>query len=154
MRVKDNLNKQFGVQEVVDAEYRELPAVRGSTLPAVVDPSLTPKKILDPHMEDDVNMAREAIVDVLSRSTDILDEAINLAKESQDPKAIDSTTNLLMTIAKLSEKLMNFHAPEKSARGKPAEAPVQQENTQTNIFVGTTDELQNMIANMKSKPRK
>jgi uncharacterized membrane protein len=152
MSVNKNLNKQFGIDEVVDAEFKELPTVRGSTQLAVRTDPITPKEILDQHTEDDVNLARETIINVLTHASDLMDEVVNLAKESQDTKAIDSTTNLLSTIAKISKDLLAMHAPVKQTGKAVVETP-KQENTQNNIFVGTTDELQKMLEQVKAKKK-
>lgn len=156
MRVKDNLDKQFGI-EPIEAEYTEvkqLPVARKSTALSVAD-TVTVPQVLNTHTEEDVNLARETIVDVLSRTSELLDDAINIARESQDSKAIDSTTALMTAIVKMSKELVNLHTIGKT-KTKVEEAqdkPAVQENTQNNIFVGTTDELQDMVEAMRKKKK-
>lgn len=132
MSISDNLNQQFGI--VVDSP------------PEVHLPTVVNEEPISVHKSTDVNLVRDTLVDMLQRSTDLLDESIVLAKESQSPRAYETTAGLMETIAKLSKELMELHT--KQAPAKTDEGPTQN-NTQNNFYVGTTADLQKLVSEMK-----
>lgn len=134
MSITDRLNRVFDIP--VETEPSK------STMPT--NPDEIKQQRLSAQKMDDIQLARDTIVNLINKSTDLLDDVINLAKESESPRAIEVTSSLIKTTADLSKDLIEIHSKE-SKNSSPKEQPGEQNNTQNNYYVGTTADLQKMI---------
>jgi len=92
--------------------------------------------------EEDIKKAREVHHDLLNKSKDALDNLLDFAKASESPRAYEVVSNLIKTTSEVAKTLVELNNSKK-------EEPKTQNNTQNNIFVGSTAELQQLIKNGK-----
>lgn len=104
------------------------------------DSSLSQKEI---DRESDIKKAKEVHYDLLEKSKDALNELLGLAKISESPRAYEVLSNLIKTTSEVSKTLLEIDKPEEK---KKADV---QNNTQNNIFFGSTAELQKFLKENK-----
>lgn len=129
MKINDNLNKLFELD----------PVDQGKTfpLPAVLTDSAEKR-------EDDFDLARDTIRNLVSKNEAVIDTLIDLARNSESARAFEVVGKLVEAQTNLAKGLMDLHKQKKDVSG---EAPDQNIKTQNNIvFAGSTADLMKMIS--------
>jgi len=95
----------------------------------------------------DFDHARSTLYDVLEETKSAVDEMIGIASQSQHPKSYEVLNGILKTMADVSMNLVDLDIKRRKVLGatEAAAAPVT-----NNLFVGSTAELQMMIAQMQA----
>lgn len=107
----------------------------------------TPKTVVTPddNTENDYQYARENFYSVIENGTKALEEMMDLARASEHPRAYEVISTLMKTLVDANKDLVAMN--EKRQKEK---APQDEKNvTNNNLFVGTTEDLQKMLQNMK-----
>mgnify|MGYP003652400948 CR=1 FL=1 len=89
--------------------------------------------------EQDHDNVRKIYYELIAQSKDALDNLIAFAKSAESPRAFEVVSGLIKTTADVAKNLSDLTAGNKK--------PDTQNNTQNNIFVGSTAELQKLIKN-------
>ena len=79
---------------------------------------------------------------MVERGTDAVDGILELAKESDHPRAYEVAGNLIKQVAEVTEKLGDLQEKMKRLKQVPNNAPQSVTNA---LFVGSTAELQKML---------
>ena len=95
---------------------------------------------------DDFKYSRENLYHIIERGQDALSGILQVAKETDHPRAYEDAGQLLKTNAENTEKLVNLQTTKKKLRD--IEQPQRVTNNNT-LFVGSTKELQQIIKNKK-----
>ena len=96
--------------------------------------------------EDDFKYSRENLYHIIERGQDALSGIMQVAQETDHPRAYEVAGQLLKTNAENTEKLVNLQSIKKKLR----EADQPQRVTNNNsLFVGSTQELQQLIKSKK-----
>lgn len=98
--------------------------------------------------EEDVSQARECLYNALEMSKQAVQDLVNIAQQSQHPKAYNTLNSAIKTMADISMSLAELQIKKKRIVNKPTQ---EQGNVTNNLFVGSTAELQQMIDDMKNK---
>ena len=125
--VTDGLNKVFEVgTDLVEVEKEN-------------------KKVDVPdEIDNDYKYARENLYGVIEKSTDALDNLIDLAKASEHPRAFEVVAQLTKTLVDDNKDLLDIQKKVKDLkREDKKENP---KNVTNALFVGSTAELQKMIS--------
>lgn len=108
----------------------------------------------DDPLEQDFNSSRENMHSLIETGNDALQEAIALAKSSDQPRAWEVVATLMKTIIDANQVMINNHSLKADAKKKnkangeePATSP--QSVTNNNVFVGSTEELFDMLTGTK-----
>jgi hypothetical protein len=117
--------KPDSISEFFDLE----PMPKAEVIPVVVPSS-------DDQDHDNV---RQIYYELIAQSKDALDNLIAFAKSAESPRAFEVVSGLIKTTADVAKNLSDLTAGNKK--------PDNQTNTQNNIFVGSTAELQKLIKN-------
>ena len=96
--------------------------------------------------EDDFKYSRENLYHIIERGQDALSGIMQVAQETDHPRAYEVAGQLLKTNAENTEKLINLQSTKKKLRD--IEQPQRVTNNNT-LFVGSTKELQQIIKNKK-----
>ena len=96
--------------------------------------------------EDDFKYSRENLYHIIERGQDALSGILQVAQETDHPRAYEVAGQLLKTNAENTEKLVNLQTTKKKL--KEADQP-QRVTTNNSLFVGSTQELQQLIKNKK-----
>lgn len=90
---------------------------------------------------DDYEYARELLYSSAERLQDILDAAVNLAQESEHPRAVEVATNTATSLADVAGKMMDHHLrTEKLTNPKGDQKQVT--NNNLNVKLNTSDLLE------------
>lgn len=116
--------------------------------PSSVVPA-APAKVLPTQVHDDADYARANLRDLIEKSRTALENALEVAVQSESPRAYEVLANILNTAADLNTKLIDVHQREQRmvSDDKPQnQAPGTQNITNNVVFSGTTAELNDVIA--------
>lgn len=140
MKSDENLSKIFDVEPLKQGEI------------ASVGQEIVPSsnKIED-NANYDYDSARNNLHKLLNQGQDALYHALEIAKQSEHPRAFEVVGNLMKQLADtneqllaLSERKQKMDTPKANAEGQPNK----QVTNNNAIFVGSTSELGNLIKNM------
>jgi hypothetical protein len=112
--------------------------------------------VMDAPNEDtekhDFETARQNMHHLLQKGEHALDEMISLAIQNQQARSFEVVSNLIKTLADVNKDLISLQEKKKQLSLKTDEktSPSKVVNNQ-NLFVGSTDELLDLISNMKNK---
>lgn len=129
MKIDENLNKVFNIKSEEEVQLPQVSPIEER-----------------PVSEDDFQLARETLRDLISTNTDILDSLVSVAKGSESPRAFEVAGQLIKTQAEIAQSLLNAHKQKKDI-DKVTNAENNNIKTQNNIvFSGSTSELMKMIS--------
>ena len=125
--IDNHLDEVFGIvekpkKEIVKAE-RVVPAVT------------------EDDSESDFQYARENLYNLIERGTDGLEELIEIAKQSEHPRAFEVVQQTIGQLTTTNKELLNLHKTKKDIKVEKG-GPTSVNN---NLFVGSTAELQKML---------
>ena len=94
------------------------------------------------HVESDYEYQRQNFYNLVERGTDAVEGILELAKESDHPRAYEVAGNLIKQVAEVTEKLGDLQEKMRKLKEVPNTAP---KNVTNALFVGSTAELQKML---------
>ncbi len=96
----------------------------------------------------DYNFIRGNLKELVDKGNDALDGILELAQESEHPRAYEVVGQLIKTLADANKDIMDLQKNVKSVKGISGKGP----NKVTNaLFVGSTHDLQKMIKHESSE---
>jgi hypothetical protein len=135
MRIDDNLSDVFDMEPMEDVKQELIPAA---------ETQLAIAKSFEEKIDKDYDDARGNLKDILHKGQEALNHALEVAKQSEHPRAFEVVGNLVKQLADVNQQLMDLHQQKKKLAepGKGEQAKVTNNNA---IFVGSTAELSKMI---------
>ena len=119
-------------------------------LPVVIeDNSIVPVVKDEDQVDEDVGTARTNLHDAVSVAQQAVQDMLNIAQQSQHPKAYEALNSLIKTYADISMGLADLQVKKQRLSGK--KGPEETHTVNNNLFVGSTAELQKMLEDMKNK---
>ena len=135
-KVEDKLNEILDISEKVEK---------------VESKPIIPRPKEDEDVSADYKYSRENLYNLVERGQDAIDGALNLAKETDHPRAYEVAGTLIKNVGEVTEKLLVLQEKMKKLNDEVIKGPNKVEN---NLFVGSTAELQKLIKkNGKDIPR-
>lgn len=123
----------------LDTQFNTVP----SALPARIDAGL-PAPV---NVEDDFDQARRTLKNLLDKGEAALDGMMDVARQSDHPRAYEVTGQLIKTVAETAKDLLALQKTRKELQ-TPEEVKQQQIGTQNNIvFAGSTNDLLKALRN-------
>lgn len=104
--------------------------------------------------ENDFEYVRENLYDVLEKSKEALDSILALAQQSQHPRAFEVLNQMLRTVADVSGNLTDLHVKSTKIavdRERSGLSNINNKTINNNVFVGTTADIQKLLANIGTK---
>lgn len=103
----------------------------------------------DEKMDDDYEFSRDVYYDLIEKGRDGIEEMLELAKQSEHPRAFEVLSGMIKNVSDVSDRLMALNKTKKQIEqlDKPKELP--NGTTNNNIFIGSTTELQRFLQNDK-----
>jgi hypothetical protein len=133
MKIDDSLSKVFDVEPIVNSEVI---AKDGK----VIKPS-------DSKIEDDYEISRNNLRVILQQGQEALNKALEVAQQSEHPRAFEVVGNLMKQLADINQQLLDLHQ-QKQKLDEPSKSEKAKQVTNNAIFVGSTTELNKLIKNM------
>ena len=111
--------------------------------PLVKDVELVKPDTTKDDIESDYKYARENLYNAIERGSDALEELVELAKQSQSPRAFEIVGQMIKTLTDSNKDLLEI---QKKVKDLKREEKSKGPNNVTNaLFVGNTAELQKML---------
>tara|TARA_R100001443_G_scaffold107347_1_gene117151 strand:+ start:14478 stop:14879 length:402 start_codon:yes stop_codon:yes gene_type:complete len=126
-KVEDKLNEILDISEKVEK---------------VESKPIIPRPKEDEDVSADYKYSRENLYNLVERGQDAIDGALNLAKETDHPRAYEVAGNLIKNVGDVTDKLIQLQEKKKKLNDDTVKGPNKVEN---NLFVGSTAELQKLI---------
>lgn len=99
-------------------------------------------------IEDDFDTSRTNLRILLQQGQEALQKSLDVAMQSEHPRAFEVVGNLMKQLADVNQQLMDLHQ-QKQKLDEPSKAEKAKQVTNNNaIFVGSTAELNKLIKNM------
>ena len=99
-------------------------------------------------IESDYDTTRANLLNILAKGQDALNHALEIAKQSEHPRAFEVVGNLMKQQADINQQLLDLHQQKQKLEGKKEQrAPGVQNNS---IYVGSTTELNKFLKDMKN----
>lgn len=95
-------------------------------------------------IEDDYDFARKNLRDIIYRGTQALDNIIDVADQSESPRAYEVVSNLMGQLTDANKKLLELAGQRKKLKEVGDEGP---KTVNNNLFVGSSADLLKMIKN-------
>src|SRR6056300_1309352 len=99
----------------------------------------------NPNIRSDYHYSRETYYDLIEKGRESLDLMIEVARESEHPRAFEVLSNMIKNISDVNDKLMDLNKKNKDINR--TEETKQIGNTTNNLFVGSTTDLQRLLQN-------
>jgi hypothetical protein len=134
MNTDESLSKVFDIEPMASQEV----------IPVEVNVIETSDKI-----EDDYEIARNNLRELLTKGKEALETSLSVAKQSEHPRAFEVVGGLMKQLADINQQLMDIHQQKKKLE-EPSKVQQSTKNTTNNnvIFTGSTAELSKMLSNM------
>ena len=134
MRIDDSLSEVFDVQT--------LPKTEVITQDGEIISTASQK------IETDYDTTRNNLRILLQQGQEALQKSLDVAMQSEHPRAFEVVGNLMKQLAEVNQQLMDLHQ-QKQKLDEPSKAEKAKQVTNNNaIFVGSTAELNKLIKNM------
>ena len=101
--------------------------------------------LLSNDIEDDYDLARRTLREVITKGSSALDDALMLARSSEHPRAYEVTGQIMKTVSDVAKDLLALQKQKQDIE-KPTKEAMPQIGQQNNIvFAGSTEDLLRMI---------
>ena len=115
--------------------------------PLVKDVEVLKPDTKNDEIESDYKYARENLYNAIERGSDALEELVELAKQSQSPRAFEIVGQMIKTLTDANKDLLEV---QKKVKDLKKEETAKGPNNVTNaLFVGNTAELQKLLKDNK-----
>jgi hypothetical protein len=136
MRIDDSLSEVFDVQA--------LPKTEVITQDGEIISTASQK------IESDYDTTRNNLRILLQQGQEALQKSLDVAMQSEHPRAFEVVGNLMKQLAEVNQQLMDLHQ-QKQKLDEPSKAEKAKQVTNNNaIFVGSTAELNKLIKKMNT----
>lgn len=95
------------------------------------------------NVRDDYEYSRETLYDLIEKGKDALENMIEVARESEHPRAYEVLSGLIKNVSDTNDKLMDLNKKQKQMNEKDEVKQV--ENQQNNYFLGSTADIQKLL---------
>ena len=100
-------------------------------------------------VQDDAEYARKNLRTLIEKGNNAVDNIIEIAKQSEHPRAFEVAAGLLKNLADMNKDLMEIQKRKKDLSPVDASAGAKNINVDKAVFVGSTAELVKMLKSNK-----
>ncbi len=100
------------------------------------------------NIDSDYEYSRQTYYNLIDKGNQSLEQMIEVARESEHPRAYEVLSSMLKNIADINGKLMELNKKKADIENQTKKEALPNKVTNNNLFVGSTSELQRMIYNM------
>jgi hypothetical protein len=105
----------------------------------------TIKKTTEERVDYDYDYSRATYYELIDKGRESLDLMIEVARESEHPRAFEVLSGLIKNISDVNDKLMDLNKKHKEIIKE--DKPDQKLITNNNVFLGSTTDLQRLLKN-------
>lgn len=140
MKMNQTLNDVFNIEDVTPNQLPEVIDKNGEVI-------LPESNSADEKIEYDYERTRSNLHSLLAQGQEALMHALEVAKQSEHPRAFEVVGNMVKQLADVNGQLLDLSEKKQKLVAKKEDKPAQTVNNNA-IFVGSTSELKKMIDNM------
>jgi len=129
MAKKDVISQSLGIEPMVEQPSRIMDAM----------------PIIKAEKNDDYEYARKNLYSIIEKGQDALEDMIDVAKQSESPRAYEVVTNLIKTMAETNKDLLNLAKARKEL--EKVDTPEQKNITNNNLVLTSADLLKMIKGN-------
>lgn len=96
-------------------------------------------------INNDYEYSRQTYYELIEKGRDALDLAIEIAQQSEHPRAIEVLSGMIKNVADVNDKLMDLNKKNKDINKKDEPVKALEGTTTNNVFIGSTSDLQRML---------
>jgi hypothetical protein len=137
----ENMSEIFDT-DPINKQIEQLPIAQEE--PQLLEPKGV-EAILQDDLMKDYDASRKALRDIVNKGNNAIDDILEIARESEHPRAFEVAATMIKNVAEVNEKLINLQKQMKDITGAKNQA--QLNVGKAAIFVGSTAELSKMIKN-------
>jgi hypothetical protein len=134
--MNDEIGKSLGLEPLDDV-------VEGKVIERTVVPT-------DDKMDKDYEYARSNFYNVIESGTEALEQMLDVAKASEHPRAYEVVSTIMKTLVDANKDLVKMSTDKLKVEGESGIDSSKTPTTNNNLFVGSTNELQQLIKDMKN----
>lgn len=134
--MNDEIGKSLGLEPLNDV-------VEGKVVQRTVVPT-------DDKMNKDYEYARSNFYNVIESGTEALEQMLDVAKASEHPRAYEVVSTIMKTLVDANKDLVAMSTKKVESEEKANSESPNGLTTNNNLFVGSTNELQQLIKDMKN----
>ena len=97
------------------------------------------------NIDNDIEFARRNYYDLLTKGSEALEEMMEVARATEHPRAFEVLSGMMKNVADINGNLIDLHKKKKDIN-KEDKIDTLPGNTTNNVFVGSTSDLQRMLA--------
>jgi|TARA_R110000744_G_scaffold77895_1_gene153477 hypothetical protein len=101
------------------------------------------------NVDNDYQYSREVLFDLIEKGRGALEDMIEVARESEHPRAFEVLSGLMKNTADINDKLLDLNKKHKDINTDPLKQ-IENGTTNNNVYVGSTADLQRMLQDVKS----
>ena len=101
--------------------------------------------------DNDYEFARETLYDMICKGREGVEEMLEVAKSSEHPRAYEVLSKLMKDTADVSGQLLHIHQQKKNLEKVDKLAPPALPQSNTNVFIGSTTDLQRMLKDIDTQ---
>lgn len=99
----------------------------------------------DKNIRDDYTTSRDTYHDIIEKGRESMDLMIEVARESEHPRAFEVLSGMMKNMADVSNNLLDLHKKQKDISKTDEPPALAGPTTNNNVFVGSTADLQKML---------
>ena len=135
--MNDEIGKSLGLEPLDDV-------VEGKVIERTVVPT-------DDKMDKDYEYARSNFYNVIESGTEALEQMLEVAKASEHPRAYEVVSTIMKTLVDANKDLVKMSTDKLKVESESNVDSAKGVTTNNNLFVGSTNELQQLLKDMKEK---
>ena len=133
--MNDEIGKSLGLEPLNDV-------VEGKVIERKVVPT-------DDKMDKDYEYARSNFYNVIESGTEALEQMLEVAKASEHPRAYEVVSTIMKTLVDANKDLVKMSTDKLKVEGESNPDSPKGVTTNNNLFVGSTNELQQLLKDIK-----
>lgn len=105
----------------------------------------------DDKIKSDYDKSRETYYDLIEKGQDALSMMMEVARESEHPRAYEVLSGMIKNISDVNDKLMDLNKKNKDIKKNDLPALENNGDTNNTIFIGSSTDLQRMLQDVKKQ---
>ena len=97
------------------------------------------------NVKSDYEYSRDTYYELIEKGREAMDLMIEVARESEHPRAFEVLSNMIKNVSDVNDKLMDLNKKNKDINR--TEETKQVGGTTNNLFIGSTTDLQRLLQN-------
>lgn len=105
----------------------------------------------DKNLNYDYDYSRATYYELIDKGRESLDLLIEVARETEHPRAFEVLSNMIKNLSDVNDKLMDLNKKVKEIKQPAKQAQIESQKTTNNIFLGSTTDLQRILMQEREK---